>query len=238
MSLWYEFDPDRNKSDIIAEINADLEKLKIWGDDNNTTFEKSKMEMVLVSLKRSPFDVTGIQFDNYHIPCKPHIKLVGYTIDSKLRWRPMLDRIAKKAKSRVGALRRVQRFLDQDNMKTMYTAFIRSIMKFGSVAWMGAAPTHLVKLDRVQDTMQRIGGFKVETLQSRREAAAVAFGLKLLSGSCKGVLNKHIPELCDPSSCPERFSRHALEGIQIEPVVKSNSLNVFERGFHGSLPHI
>ena len=36
---------------------------------------------------------------------------------------------------------------------------------------MGAAQTYLDKLDRVQDTAQKIGHFQVEDLQCRREAA-------------------------------------------------------------------
>ena len=73
--------------------------------------------------------------------------------------------------------------------------FIRSIIEYGNVAWMGAAPSHLVKLDRIQASAEKIGGFTVETLGSRREAAAVAFALKLLAGKAKGVLKKFIPAL-------------------------------------------
>ena len=103
---------------------------------------------------------------------------------------------------------------------------------------MGAATSHLRKLDRVQGTAQHIGGFQVESLDARREAAAMSFGLRLLSGSCKGVMNKFIPELYTPSNCSVRSSRHTLKGIQIKPVTDSNSLNVYKFGFHGALPRI
>ena len=39
---------------------------------------------------------------------------------------------------------------------------------------MGATPTHLSKLDRVQATMEQIGGFKAGTLAARREAAGTS----------------------------------------------------------------
>ena len=103
---------------------------------------------------------------------------------------------------------------------------------------MGAAQTYLDKLDRVQDTAQKIGHFQVENLQCRREAAAITFSLKLLSGSCKGVLNDFVPEIYKPSQCNNRFSRHALQGLQIKPITKPNSLNTYKRGFHGALPAI
>ena len=149
VSLWYEIDPGSDPNDTLRKINADLARLKRWGDDNNTTFEKSKMEMVVVLQKRRPFNPDGVVFDGFKLPVKPCIKLVGYTIDSNLRWGQIIDRIAKKARSRIVALRRIQPYLTKDNVKTIYTMFIRSVMEYGSVTWMGAANSHLSKLDRV-----------------------------------------------------------------------------------------
>ena len=71
---------------------------------------------------------------------------------------------AKKARTstRVDAIRRMARSLDSKNMLTMYSGFVRPILEYGSTLFMGATPTHLSKLhvDRVQATMERIGGFK------------------------------------------------------------------------------
>jgi hypothetical protein len=238
VSLWYEVNPNSDVNRVIQTINEDLAALKAWGDNNHTTFEKSKMEMVVVSRKRSPFCTDGIKFDGFQIPCRPHIKLVGYEIDSKLTWNDMIDRLAKKGRCRVAALRRVQPFLSSDNVKLIYSTFIRSILEYGSVAWMGAAKSHLAKLDRVQASAEKLGGFQIESLQSRREAAAVSYGLKMLSGECKGIINSFVPELYEPSECAVRHSRHTLAGIQVRSVVKSNSIRSYRRGFHGCLPSI
>jgi hypothetical protein len=86
VSLLYEIDPDLCSAENVKLINGDLATLHAWGCDNNTTFERSEMEMVLVSQKRVPFDPSGIWFDGFMIPLLPQIKLVGFTLDSKLRW--------------------------------------------------------------------------------------------------------------------------------------------------------
>ena len=83
--------------------------------------------------------------------------------------------------------------LDNENLKTMYTTFVRSIMEYGSIAWMGAVDTHHKKLDSVQAVAEKVGGFIVEALGVRREAAAVAFALKLMDGKTRGVLKDFIP---------------------------------------------
>lgn len=123
-------------------------------------------------------------------------------------------------------------------MKIVYSSFIRSIMEYGSIAWMGAADSHLDKLDRVQQSASRVGRFEAESLQARRNAAAVSFALRMLSGSCKGVLCKHTPKLVDHRLASGRVNRHSLSGIQIKPLAVSNSLNTYIRGFHGILPTI
>ena len=46
-------------------------------------------------------------------------------------------------------------------------------------------------LDRVQETMERIGGFKAEPLAARREAALIALTLKQLVGDCRELLQKY-----------------------------------------------
>ena len=150
----------------------------------------------------------------------------------------MIDRLAEKARSRVAALFRIRTYLSSENMKLMYISFVRSIIEYGSVAWMGAASSHLCKLDRVQSAAQRIGRFSVEPLVNRRKAAAMLFAVKMLSGSCKGVLNKFMPTVYTPSSTAARVSRHTLPGIQIKPVINSKSLAAYRRSFCGALPAI
>ena len=43
VSLWYEVNPNSDVNCVIQTINEDLAALKAWGDNNHTTFEKSKM---------------------------------------------------------------------------------------------------------------------------------------------------------------------------------------------------
>ena len=62
----------------------------------------------------------------------------------------------------------------------MYTSFVRSVMEFGSLAYMSATDTHLEKLDMIQKSISSSCGFEVESLESRREAAVVSMALRCL----------------------------------------------------------
>ena len=76
----------------------------------------------------------------------------------------MINHLMKKARVRLGAICRLQHHLTSENLKTMYSTFVRSVLEYGNVDHMGARPTHLSKLDRVQATAAKMGGFRIESL--------------------------------------------------------------------------
>ena len=165
---------------------------------------------------------------------KPAVKLVGYLFDERMTWSGMISAMAKKARMRLGMLSRLRHLLDDRNMECMYCTFIRPILEYGSVQFMGAAVSHLEKLDSVQRAAEKIGRFKVESLQSRREAAAVAFTFKLLDGDGRGVLKDFAPEIMDIPVCIKRC-RHSASGLQLVSRAKVRSLNAFKRSYLGSI---
>lgn len=109
---------------------------------------------------------------------------------------------------------------------------------------MGAAASHLFKLDRVQTAAERVGSFGVEPLAVRRSAVAVAFALKLMDGQAKGVLKYFIP-IVEMRSTPDavhgavRSKQYGLLMQRYTDRVKGHrSVDVFKRGFWGVLPEI
>ena len=170
--------------------------------------------MMVVSKKNeTAFDPTGIVMGGHAVEQNEELKLVGYIFDESLSWGPMIGALAKKARTRTDAIRRMSRSLDSENMLTMYSAFVRPILEYGSTLYMGAGPSHLGKLDRVQATMERIGGFKAEPLAARREAALIALSLKQLDGDCREGLRDFVPVLVTvkiPAAKVERSRRDGL----------------------------
>jgi hypothetical protein len=237
LSLWYEIH-NGNREVVVDQINADLNSLLAWGEDNRTTFEPTKTHSMLVSLKRSDRfkGLDKIHMGGVVLEQVSQMKLVGFVFDSKLSWGPMVDRLAAKARSKLGALRRLKPFLSSEVMKLMYTAFIRSGMEYGSLLYMGAADSHLSKLDRVQLSAQKLAGFEVESLRSRRDAACLSLACKLLDGKGRGSLNDFCPSLIQVQA----RSRHQQGGLQLEMPVKPSKypLECFRRSFLFRMPQI
>ena len=167
------------------------------------------------------------------------VKLVGFLFDSKLTFSSMIDKLARKARTRVAALRRLKPMLDNENLKLMYTMSVRSILEYGSIVYMDAADTHLDKLERVQNSAMSIGGFTVESLRSRREAAAISLAFDMLDGSCHVELQDHAPEVHEPLRLTKKRTRHSVAaGIQIKDMTKTNSLDSHKRSYLGQVHKI
>ena len=231
--LLYEITED-NRTLIAAIINLDLDSLIEWGDDNLTTFEPEKASYTVVSRKKRPYDpndyCSGIKMGGAAVEQLDEAKLVGYLFDSQFGFGKMVDKIARKARTRIAALRRLKPMLDSDNLQMMYTMFIRSILEYGSLVYMGAAQSHLDKLDRVQQSAEKIGGFKVESLQSRREAAAVSLAFDLLDGSTHSSLLQYKHTLIEPLKLTKKRTRYSTAaGVQLKSNSKTNSLDSFKR---------
>ena len=113
------------------------------GQGNLTTFEPEKATYTIISRKHDPFDPfeksAGIVMGGAQVERVDEVKLVGFLFDTKLTFSGMIDKLAKKARCRLGALRRLKPMLDQPNLKQMYIMFIRSITEYGSLVCMGAA---------------------------------------------------------------------------------------------------
>ena len=80
------------------------------------------------------FPFPRIVFDGALLKRKSAVKRVGCLFDEHLSWAGVIQDIAKKTRRRLGMLTRLRPLLGNKNM---YTTFIRPMMEYGSVQFMG-----------------------------------------------------------------------------------------------------
>ena len=148
----------------------------------------------------------------------------------------MVTKTSRKGRSKIAALYRLRPYLDSANLETMYKAFVRSSLEYGSLEYMVAAPTHLKKLDRIQDAAERLGGFKVESLASRRDASLFGLMFKFLDGGGRGHLNNFTPTITEVD--PAHKGRHTVTGLQLVDKTNRKSLLCYERSIAGKAPKV
>ena len=142
---------------------------------------------------------------------------------ARIAWGPMIGALAKKARTLTDAIRCMSRSLDSENMLTTYSAFVRTFLEYGSTMYMGVGTSHLDKLDRVQATLERIGGFEAELLAACREAALIALSLQQLDGDCREGLRDFAPVLVTVKVLEAKIERNRRSGLLRE---KSKSSDI------------
>jgi hypothetical protein len=182
----------------MCEINEDLEALHQFGLKWKVTFEPSKTHALLVSNTKDagcfPL-LSQLVFGSGHVVFEPVLLLVGFLFDSKLTWEPMVKRVSSKARRALGAVRGIRKLVSSSDFVVLYKAFVRSVLEYGMLGYIAAAPSHLAKMDRIQESAERVCGVEFPPLSGRRDAAAFGLLCKLLDGECIGQLQDLCPKL-------------------------------------------
>jgi hypothetical protein len=229
--------PKGSRDASAATISDDFGRLETICQQWRFSFKPSKSAVMTASLRRNVQPLTSVTFSGEIIPDTNIVKIVGFTFDSKCTFGPFVADIAKEGRRRLGALKRMSRFLDQTSMLTFYKAYIRSKLEYGALIYWAAASTHLASIDIVQQRFLSFSKTTLQTLDSRREAAAIGLVCKLLRGPVRGELVRLVPEL--ESSSNRRSARLAPpHHLQLKDQRSSSSLQCFDRSFRGRLPAI
>ena len=151
------------------------------------------------------------------------------SFDSPLSYRRHIRNIAVRANQRLGQLRKASPFLDCSSRDRVYKAFVRPIMEYCPLAWMGAAETHLQQLNRVQRRALHIigAGTWLPSLTHRRLVAACTFLYKLFYLPPLSPLRSLLPPKAPVPSQPTRLATSSIQGhshqLETGLPIRSNS---------------
>ena len=131
-----------------------------------------------------------------------------------LSYRRHIRNIAVRANRRLGQLKKASPFLDCSSRDRVYKAFVRPIMEYCPLAWMGAAETHLQQLNRVQRRALHIIGAStwLPSLTHRRLVAACTFLYKLFYLPPLSPLRSLLPPKAPIPSRPTRLATSSIQG--------------------------
>ena len=235
------FDPQQRLA-AIADLNADLKRVARWGRRWKTTFEPTKTHAMLISNSRDQAlhpSLDLLEFDRVKIGYETELKIVGVIYDEKLNWSKMAEEMASKGRRAMGFLKRLQCIISSFDLAVIYKYFVRSKMEFGCASYIGAADSHLGKLDEVQRRAEKLSGVSFQSLDSRRQAACFGLLCKLLDGAC----TRPLQEVCEVIQLEkqQRFHQYNTSHTQatcgrmqvtnMENKLRKVSLETFKRSF-------
>ena len=140
----------------------------------------------------------AIRFNGFDVPEADRIKLLGVVFDWQLRFTAHIRSTAQSANSRLHLLRKCAPLFSSHGRATAYKAFVRQILEYCPLVWMGASATTLGLLDTLQRRALHIirPQYCLSSLSHCRNVAALSYIFKLL---------------CLPVTSPLHFVRHALD---------------------------
>ncbi|XP_065195264.1 uncharacterized protein LOC135826588 [Sycon ciliatum] len=119
------------------------------------------------------------------VPETTRITLLGVKVETKLAFGDHLRSAATRARQRLGVLNRAAH-ITPAGRTTVYKAFVRPVMEYAPLVWMGAAQSHLQRLNNVQrHALHAISpGAHLPSSAIRRTVSSLAclFKLHYLSG--------------------------------------------------------
>ena len=130
---------DRTPYNCSNDINGVIEKLEDdsqilirWFSNNALKANPDKFHMLL-----SNTDVNiKMKIDNYEIHNNKHKKLLGVTIDNKMKFEEHVSNLCTKASQKLHALSRVSAFMNVKQRRIIMKSFINSLFGYCPLVWM------------------------------------------------------------------------------------------------------
>ena len=97
-----------------------------------------------------------LSFNGGTLNIDDHIDILGVEFDSKLTFSRHVNNLARKASSKISALRRMKQLLDKKGLCMLYKSQVRSHLEYSFLAWISCPRSHLALLDKVQRRAERL----------------------------------------------------------------------------------
>ena len=154
---------DLTISDVIpkhsqSNMQHELDYISNWCDRNYMKLNPKKCKELRVNFQRALPDLAQLTIDGTSLETINSHKLLGLHIQNDLKWNEHVDIITKKAAKRLYIIRTLKSSgVPDDDLISIYTSLIRSILDYGCAVWHTCLPSFLVeKIGRIQKRFFRV----------------------------------------------------------------------------------
>lgn len=182
------------KDDDYETFHNEILLFNTWCFKSLLKLNVEKCNLITYSRKRNTPNLT-IRLGNQHVKKCDKIRDLGVILDSKLTFVEHYNTITHKAGNMLNFIKRFgYHFQDPYTIKTLYVAYVRSILEYCSVVWSPYLKSHEERIESIQKqfllyALRKLGWtvfplpsykarcmlINIQTLKQRREYAMVAF---------------------------------------------------------------
>ena len=156
---------------IERQLQANLNKIEKWADENGFKFSKTKTVCMHFCQKRRLHPEPCLQIYGSQIPVVPEAKFLGIIFDKKLNFKAHIDYLRAKCQKSLNLLKVVSKMswgADQTVLLRLYRSLVRSKLDYGCAVFSSARKSYLRKLEPIQNQSLRLclGAFRTSLIPS------------------------------------------------------------------------
>ena len=145
---------DSNIDNVKSRLESDSHILTQWFSDNHMKANPDKFQGISIGKKTKEQNIS-FDLDGNSISCDDSAKLLGVTIDFKLKFDIHISELCKKAARQLNVLKRIGKYLCKLGKLNIYYSFILSNFNFCPLTWHFCGETYTKKLEKIQERALR-----------------------------------------------------------------------------------
>jgi len=145
---------DANIYNVIESLESDSQSLINWFSDNHMQANPDKFQAMAIGKKTKDQNI-NFNLNGSTISCDESVKLLGVTIDFKLKFDKHISSICKKASSQLNVLKRIGKNLCKLGKLNIYYSFILSNFNYCPLTWHFCGEVFTKKLEKIQERALR-----------------------------------------------------------------------------------
>ena len=144
---------DKSLEVVLHKLESNADNAIQWFQKNHMKMNPDKCNLLIAGHK---WEHVWATVGDTKIWENDRVKLLGVTIDNKLRFDTHLSEVCRKAENKLSALTRIFRFLSFDKRRLLVKAFFESQFKYCSLAWMFCSRTTNNKINSLHKRALRL----------------------------------------------------------------------------------
>ena len=148
------FSCDDTFESVASNLEQDMSQAISWFKTNQMVANPSKFQVMLLGLKTD--DSIVLDIGNVSIDVVSSVKLLGITIDSKLKFDQHVAKLCQKANNKISAFSRISHYLNEKQSRLLYNSFIMSQFNYCRLIWMFCGKVANNDLNRTHKRALRI----------------------------------------------------------------------------------
>ena len=130
-------------------LENDVISATAWFDNNYMCANPDKFQSIILS--RDGQQSLSISVQDNMILSDITIKLLGVTLDNRLKFDKHVSSLYIKASRQINVLKRISNYLDENCRILIFKSFISSNFSYCPASWMFCGKTNLTKLEKLED---------------------------------------------------------------------------------------